>query len=343
MNIKEFFNANKDKIKRIGFVLTIVLMLVFMITTCIFGVNLKELNKQNVAKEGISTNDYDVSVDNSEYLELSVGKPYLATTTSGASCVSQQIMATVKPETAKNKKITWSVAWEKANSTNVADYITVTPETEDGNRAKINCFKAFTGDIIVTATTQESGFKSTCAVRFVGIPTDIAVTTALKPIAANTYGVAVNNTYTFDVKSSNIFNSVGNDYKNITATIKGVGSINVGKYGVSKRYHTGQWMPGGDKVISLDSVKNNFINMSLSNGKLTIKTLKAIESYHGTETDSADHTIWITNDKFKSYVDDCYFKITLRENKSHVEKDIIIKFDDSIVTGIQVSKTEVIF
>lgn len=49
------------------------------------------------------------------------------------------------------------------------------------------------------------------------------------------------------------------------------------------------------------------------------------------------------HNKFRSFVDDCYFKVTIKENSSGLTKVLNIRFDDKVVTGVNVSDTELAF
>ena len=48
-------------------------------------------------------------------------------------------------------------------------------------------------------------------------------------------------------------------------------------------------------------------------------------------------------DKFRSYVDDCYFTVRIEEKTSGLRKDLEIRFDDTIVTGVNVDQAEMQF
>ena len=49
------------------------------------------------------------------------------------------------------------------------------------------------------------------------------------------------------------------------------------------------------------------------------------------------------HNKFRSFVDDCYFKVTVKENTSGLTKVLNIRFDDEVVTGVSVNTTEMQF
>ena len=111
-------------------------------------------------------------IESSEHVLLKA----LAPMTVENGVASQTLTATVIPDTAKNKLVDWSVAWsDSSNTTPVTNYVTVTPASNGSTTATVTCKAAFSGTIIVTVTTRESGYKADCVVSFVGIPTDLAI------------------------------------------------------------------------------------------------------------------------------------------------------------------------
>lgn len=78
------------------------------------------------------------------------------------------ITATVYPENAVDKSIDWTVSFvdpnsEWASNKNVADYITVEPEVDDGLTAIVYCHKDFGEQIKITATSRvNSSVSASC-------------------------------------------------------------------------------------------------------------------------------------------------------------------------------------
>ncbi|MBQ9117875.1 MAG: hypothetical protein IJY11_01575 [Clostridia bacterium] len=117
--------------------------------------------------------------------------------------------ATVLPATATNKKVDWSVAWADGQSGTVTDYVTVTPSSDGSTTASVKCYKAFTGNVVVTVTTRESGYTAECIVTFVGVPTDLTATGTFAESGDGYYYFGVGDTYTYNVDLNNIFGTVG--------------------------------------------------------------------------------------------------------------------------------------
>ena len=142
----------------------------------------------------------------------------------------------------------------------------------------------------------------------------------------------------FDVELTNPFDSVGAEFSDFDCRVYGVGSVVLGYLerisGVEKWYDT------SNKTVTLDSLKDNFISASYADGQLTVTTKKSIESYYSRMQKGDGGRTTFYWDKFRSYVDDCYFKVRIEERTSGISKELEIRFDDTIVTGVNVNQTE---
>ena len=85
---------------------------------------------------------------------------------------SVTIQATVKPDNATNKSVSWSVAFVNpasawATGKNVTDYVTVTPQSVGSNIATVECLQPFGEQIKITVTSESNvNAKAECAVDF---------------------------------------------------------------------------------------------------------------------------------------------------------------------------------
>ncbi len=341
MSNHELNNHKKsDKIKWIvAFTLIAIILLgmAMMIIT-----NLRENEEKpkddTVVSEQVAENDFNMQANSTSKIRL---MSYGVSTVSADASVSKTLVATVLPATAENKLVDWSVSWAEENSAPVTDYVTVTPASNGSTTATVTCKKAFTGNIVVTVTTRESGYTADCIVTFLGIPTDITVSGAISPTNGE-YLTGIGDTYTFNIALTNPFNSVGSQYNNVTCSVNGVGSMILGTY-QSTTGSGSYWYEDADKTVTLESLKDKFISVSYSNNVLSITTISSIESYYGKlERIDGGRTRYYT-DKFRSYVDDCYFNVTIKENNSGLTKTMKIRFDDSVVTGVSVNNTEISF
>lgn len=322
-------------------VLAVVLaaVLLFALSGCNAGETLNE-SAANTQEIGLS-NDFTADIVSSPYVKLNLSAAYAA---AESGSVSKTITATVLPATAVNKAVDWSVEWgDSSNTAAVTNYVTVTPDSDGALSATVTCKQAFSGNILVTVTTRESGYTASCVITFAGVPTDITVSGNVSAGAGNTYNLGVGNAYTFDVNLSNPFNSVGGAYGNITCAVSGVGSINVGYMEHYNATDSDVWYETSNEVLTLDSIKDNFITAGYSGGKLTITTIKSVESYYSAKTRMDGGRTWGYSDKFRSCVDDCYFTVTLTETASGLSKVLTVRFDDTVVTGVSASVSELVF
>lgn len=285
-------------------------------------------------------NDFAAEIHSTEHVKLTMSSVAVL---AADHSVSKTLTATVLPETAENKAVDWTVEWDDTeNETTVTDYVTVTPTADGSTAATVTCYKPFTGTIIVTATTRENGYSATCVVSFIGIPTEIALNGSLSPVSGE-YNVGIGQTYTFDVSLTNPFNQVGEQFSDITCGVNGVGSVVLGYMEHYNSSGTDKWYDSSDKTVTLDSLKENFITVSYSGGKLSITTIKSIESYYGSMQRMDGGRTRAYHDKFRSFVDDCYFKVWVKESNSGLTKEFNVRFDDAVVTGVNMSNGEISF
>ena len=289
-------------------------------------------------EESRPQNDFAAETVNSEHIKLTMST-YAAVAADNS--VSKTIIATVLPETAANKQVDWSVEWgdEEAEG-DVSQYVTVTPASDGSVTATVTCKQAFTGTILVIATTRESGYQASCVLTFIGVPTDIIVSGSVSP-TGGAYKLGIGQDYVFDVELTNPFDSVGEQFNDFECGVTGVGSVVLGYLerisGVEK------WYDEQNETVTLDSLKDNFISVSYVDGKLTVTTKKSVESYYGRMQKGDGGRTTFYWDKFRSYVDDCYFKVYIREKTSKLYKELEIRFDDTIVTGVNVNQAEMQF
>ena len=222
----------------------------------------------------------------------------------------------------------------------VSQYVTVTPDSDGSTNATVTCKQAFTGTILVIATTRESGYQASCILTFVGIPTDIIVSGEVSPVSG-AYKLGIGQDYVFDIELTNPFNSVGEQFNDFDCRVYGVGSVVLGY--LERTSGVENWYDEQNETVTLDSMKDNFISVSYADGQLTVTTKKSIESYYGRMQKGDGGRTTFYWDKFRSYVDDCYFTVRLEEKTSGLRKDLEIRFDDTIVTGVNVNQAEMQF
>ena len=77
------------------------------------------------------------------------------------NAVTANIIATISPNNAANKKVDWSAAFknpesEWASGKTLSEYITVTPVADGSLMASVTCYQAFGEQVILTVTSREN-------------------------------------------------------------------------------------------------------------------------------------------------------------------------------------------
>ena len=159
-----------------------------------------------------------METQNSPFMKLSATTGTRAT--AKGNVLEYVLTATVLPESADNKAVTWSVNWEDTTRTEiVSSYVMAVTETNGSNVATVTCYRPFTGNIVITATTVEGGFTASCVVKYVGIPSAMEVDLSDANIVTDSdWGVDVvevrsGNTMSYhEISLSNIFGEPGDGF-----------------------------------------------------------------------------------------------------------------------------------
>ena len=256
--------------------------------------------------------------------------------------VSKKIQAIIEPSTAKNASVDWSVEWGEKQNGEVTDYLTVTPDADGSLSATVTCKQPFTGEIVVVCVTRQGGYVATCTVTYAGQPTDITLAGEVSE-TDGAYRFGIGNTYEYAIEMSNPFGAVGEKFNDISVSVTGVGQVVLGYMEHFQAQNKDKWYDTSDETVEYDSLKDALISASFANGKLTIKTLSAVEDfYRGTGRMDGGRTIFYEG-KFRSYVSECYFNVTLTEQNSGCSKTIKVVYDPGVVTGVNMSQNEMEF
>ena len=266
----------------------------------------------------------------------------LAGSVNANQTVSKKIQAIIEPSTAKNASVDWSVEWGEKQNGEVTDYLTVTPDSDGSLSATVTCKQPFSGEIVVVCVTRQGKYVATCTVTYAGQPTDITLTGSTQE-TDGAYRFGIGNTYEYAIEMSNPFGAVGEKFNNVTVSVTGVGQVILGYMEHFKAQDKDVWYDASDETVEYDSLKDALISASYANGTLTIKTLSAVEDfYRGTGRMDGGRTIFYEG-KFRSYVTDCYFNVTLTERNSGCSKTIKVVYDSGVVTGVNMSQNEMEF
>lgn len=275
---------------------------------------------------------------------VELSKPLFLAGGSGGNTVSYTINATVLPATAKNKNVTWGAVWgDSSNTSAVSTYLTVTPAAAGSTTATVTCLKPFTGNIIITCTTQESGFEAECVVTFKGIPSTISLSGDISPDSNGKYNVIPGKTYNLQINLSNVFNQVGSEFSNYSYTLTGVGQFKVGYLEHYTQTGRDLWIDNTYKTVNVDDLKDKFITVTQNGKSLTVTTIKSFESYYASKSRMDGGRTIGYSDHFYEFVSDCYFKLKVTESQSGLSKEVIINFDPTLVAGVTLSSFNIVF
>ena len=200
--------------------------------------------------------------------------------------VEETVTAILTPSTVANKAVDWSIEWADnapLKNSAISDYLTVTPDSDGSLTAKVRCYKSFRGSsAVLYVTSRNSGAKGSCIVYFVGKPSSLTVDTSNLTMKArgtlqDVYCLSNGSTYTLDIALSNVFGDIGEDYKNFTVEVEGVGSFIQGTANITAAGYAWSY----EKEITLDSVKDKYIAVNIVNGKLVIEAKGRYEAEKG--------------------------------------------------------------
>ena len=191
----------------------------------------------------------------------------------------------------------------------------VTPLTCTTNgvnkRACTLCEKTETSTVEATGHNFVGGKCTKCG----AYPEEIVVS---GDITTNSdgYHLTAGETYTFAVNLQAENGELVEVSDEVTASLKGVGSMILSYKEVSNSTGNEKWFDTSDKEVTLESLKENFIEISYANGELTVNAKQYLESYYESmERLDAGRTKAYTN-AFREMVTDCYFTVTLTDGVS---------------------------
>ena len=185
--------------------------------------------------------------------------------------LSKTITATVEPVNASNKALDFSIDWQagaERSAEPVTDYVNVIQDSDGSLSATVYCYKAFGDDkVIITATARDGGAKGFCTVNYVGIASEMNVTSTLS-VSNNEergdyYELTTNQSYDFNVELSNIFGATS--YSDLTYAVTGYGSFYVTSLSVDVE-NTYLF------DFSTCDIEEKYFNVNVANNKICITT-----------------------------------------------------------------------
>ena len=288
--------------------------------------------------------EQEASVDNGGYVTETISSTGLSlfsatpmTYSEETGVATQTLYAAIRPETALNKNVTWSVAWAEENPEDVSKYLTVTPIGLESyfQKATVTCYQPFKGDIVITVTTEEGGHTAQCIAQYVGYPTDISVESNAYHDGEK-YCLGAQGTFTFDLAAYNVFEELGDEYKDLKVTVTINGVFLVDDYHYDYQTETWSWS-GNEELRSFDAISEEVFNYTYENGRLTVTTKEAIEGYYE-DFNYADggRTRYYLN-KFKAFDTDCYVHVSIAQEASYTYKSFDFVIDPDRVGAVDMT------
>ena len=276
---------------------------------------------------------------------------------------SVMLTATVTPDTAENKTVIWTVAWEDAESEfasgkTVTEYVTVTPTSAGALTATVCCLQPFEGKIFVKVQTQDGGYWATCTVTFAGKPTELSLTPSVSA-EAGFYNLKSGTTYEWNINVTNPWNQVGSAFHDYEVESVGVGNVIIGNRKLNMMLQPStpaEWKEGEDHAVRIDEIKvycakvssyiwapygdpYEILTVSVSGDKLILQAKNTVESYK----DNISNPLgW--RYMFKEYENgvEPYFSVTVREKTSGVSRTVKVRVK-STVTGVALNDAAIEF
>ena len=133
-----------------------------------------EQAEQTVPEEGSGVTDGEGNeLESGTSYEMPASMVYAVPTAQSTTAADGvTVTATVLPETAINKNVTWSLAFADASASwaqgkTVTDYVTVTADAENSREATVVCKQAFGEQIVLTAASVADPSKTaTCTIDY---------------------------------------------------------------------------------------------------------------------------------------------------------------------------------
>ena len=264
--------------------------------------------------------------------------------------MEKTLQATVLPESATDKSVTWSVSATE-EGVDASEYIRLL--TFDGaaeNKISVLALQPFGGhEFIVKCTTVIGGFSAECKVTYVGEPScinayytnadgeEILLPGFVAELSAYMPTLLVGSTSDIRLAMDNVFHNVGADYGNYkVVSMSMTGIINVRHY----TYNMGDVTEGDISQLYLATVDaSQFIAATVDGDTLHIKV-------NATYKNAKFNLTGGYSGSYDQYVSDCgdvpYFVVTVEDQVSGKQGVVRFKIDTS-VTAVSLSDNTLTF
>lgn len=332
--------------KKVIAIIVAVILVLAAVVTIVSCVPTKDKTQENTVAVGDNGN----MTENKTYAmprAMSFSQKGLDRSATGS--VSVNVYAVVYPENAPNKKVDWTVEWaDTTNTSNVNDYITVVPESDGSANAVITCYKAFSGEIIISVITREGRFADSCVVSFIGKPSSLTIVGDNLNGDSGSFGsyikIGIGNPCELRAMPSNVFEQVGADC-NFTYSIKGYGSIVTKDNTVNTTTDAVTWIDGTEETVNLDDITtvapwySSMFDIEMSGNTIIITANCTPENYITSQTRVSSSKMENDNKFFRYTDDNWYYELTITETNSGLSDTI--KFRPvQTVTGVSLSMSD---
>ncbi len=325
--------------------------------------NPNSLGKDTETEASKLSNSLSFETKNSPFLSLSA-KTVTRAATDG-TVLEHILTATVLPETAENKEVDWTINWEDdTRSENLNEYVRLVSNGDGSNVVTVTCLQPFTGNVVVTVTTREGGFKAQCVCKYVGIPSNVEVDLSDATIVTDTdWNVDIveisgdNTTSYHTINLSNIFGEPGADFTpeydvvleahggiktkntthdangNLTGTEEGEITMQTMDFFDTVGYYSAYYMS--------DKGAFNTLYVGIRDGQLYLSGLNYPAAFHSEKTNT-DGTV--SKVVFDGYIDDMepYVTVTLTEKVTGINYTFNVRTVGT-VNNVNLDYSEIIF
>lgn len=194
--------------------------------------------------------------------------------------IEKMLQATVRPESAKDKSVSWSVSCSDAN-VNASDYIRLLPG--DDNKVTVLALQPFRAlEFTIKCTTNVGGYSAECKVTYEGRPefldfyllNEDGSDTCIA--GKETFGSGAD--YKIKMVLGNAFEDVGDNYGIYEVSLKLVGTI---KADCIKYNSSGSWLYSTNEAYDISAYASKFASVAVEGNVLTVTVKQAIESFQG--------------------------------------------------------------
>ena len=186
------------------------------------------------------------------------------------------------------------------------------------------CGKTVTSTVEALGHSFENGVCTKCG----AYPEELVVSGDITA-SSDGYHLTAGETYTITVNLQAENGELVDVSNDVSISVNGIGSMILSSKEVSNSTGNVTWYDNMNKEVTLQSLKDSFIEVSYANGELTVNAKQYIESYYESmERLDAGRTKAYTN-AFREMVTDCYFTVTLTDGVSGFSTSIVLRLSMS--------------